>query len=603
MSYPTLDANIAASYVARSSANYKSALYDSYIRAFRWASDRIGSRGVVSFVTNGGWLEGGSMDGFRKSLVDEFSSIYVFNLRGNQYTQGEQSRKEGGKIFGSGSRAAIVITMLVKNPDSDEHGAIHYHDIGDYLTRDEKLSIVREAAQGEAFDWETLSPDRHGDWLNQRDDSWYEFAPTGIDNKLGRGPSGLFQGYTLGVSTNRDQWVYGFSKASVETNVVEMIRNFNKERDRYKESGAKMKPEAFVDRDPKKVAWSANLYKYVNNGTELYPDASCLRLSAYRPFVKQWLYFDEHLNERQGQNQSLFPTVNDENLVIVVTAGKSPAALITNLIPNLHLIGDSQCFPLYYYQRAEPLEGLFANSDSSTTRRDAITDETLAVFRTVYPRAFDAFGKRKPRPKNQGGIEITKEDIFYYIYGILHSPEYRERFDSNLKKELPRIPLAEDFVAFSNAGRNLARLHLDYEELEPWPVEEVGDSVDPGPVKKIKWAKKRNPSTGKKENDYTTLIYNDNLTIRDIPAAAQRYVVNGRSPLDWVIDRYQVKTDGPSGITNDPNDYSDDPRYIIDLIEKLVRVSMETMEIVDSLPALKEKPQPADWPLAWRSEG
>ena len=221
----------------------------------------------------------------------------------------------------------------------------------------------------------------------------------------------------------------------------------------------------------------------------------------------------------------------------------------------------------------------------------------------MYPRVFDAFGKRKPRPKNQGGIEITKEDIFYYIYGILHSPEYRERFGSNLKKELPRIPLAEDFVAFSNAGRNLAKLHLDYEDLEPWPVEEVGEATDPGPVKKIKWAKKRNPSTGKKENDYTTLIYNDNLTIRDIPAAAQRYVVNGRSPIDWVIDRYQVKTDGPSGITNDPNDYSDDPRYIIDLIEKLVRVSMETMEIVDSLPALKEKPQPADWPLAWRSEG
>ena len=597
LAYPSLDGKIRSTYAERSKATLKNALYDSYIRAFRWASDRIGNRGVVSFVTNGGWLEGGSMDGFRKSLVDEF--IYVFNLRGNQYTQGEQSRKEGGKIFGSGSRAAIVITMLVKNPDSDEHGAIHYHDIGDYLTRDEKLSIVREAAQGEAFDWETLSPDSHGDWLNQRDDSWYEFAPLGIDRDGGR--DGIFRSFSVGIKTNRDCWLWNYSADKAKENAEKMLSFYSLELDRYREAGCPRNVDAFVSSDSSRISWSVGLKKLFANQTSLPPVLENPIRAMYRPFVVQYLYGDERLIERKGRTFDYLREPDDK--CIIVTGGRNPSPFISSIIPDYHSVGDSQCFPMYWHRSPSSLGGLFSDSAADTEKVEAITDEALGVFRTAYPRAFDAFGKRKPRPKNQGGIEIAKEDIFYYIYGILHSPEYRKRFDSNLKKELPRIPLAEDFVAFSNAGRNLARLHLDYEELEPWPVEEVGNSVDPGPVKKIKWAKKRNPSTGKKENDYTTLIYNDNLTIRDIPAAAQRYVVNGRSPLDWVIDRYQVKTDGPSGITNDPNDYSENPRYIVDLIEKLVRVSMETMEIVDSLPALKEKPQPADWPLAWRSEG
>lgn len=601
LAYPSLDGKIRSTYAERSKATLKNALYDSYIRAFRWASDRIGNRGVISFVTNGGWLEGGSMDGFRKSLVDEFSSIYVFNLRGNQYTQGEQSRKEGGKIFGSGSRAAIVITMLVKNPDSDEHGAIHYHDIGDYLTRDEKLSIVREAAQEEAFDWETLSPDRHGDWLNQRDDSWYEFAPLGISKR--KLPHGIFDIWSSGIKTNRDNWAFNYSKDTVCCNMAALAQTYNNEVDRWLQSNQLEKVDDFVAVDDTKIKWSGDLKDHLRRGRKAEFSESNIRLTSYRPFCIQWAYSDPVLNNRQYLMPLLFPSDLHSNLVIATTGGANPSFLITDRMCDVHYVGDTQCFPLYWYEKTESLGGLFEDHLALIERHDAITDEALGVFRAIYPRAFDAFGKRKPRPKNQGGIEITKEDIFYYIYGILHSPEYRERFDSNLKKELPRIPLAEDFVAFSNAGRNLARLHLNYEELEPWPVEEVGDSVDPGPVKKIKWAKKRNPSTGKKENDYTTLIYNDTLTIRDIPAGAQRYVVNGRSPLDWVIDRYQVKTDGPSGITNDPNDYSEDPRYIVDLIEKLVRVSMETMEIVDSLPALKEKPQPADWPLAWRSEG
>lgn len=592
LAYPTLDEKIRSTYADRSKATLKNALYDSYIRAFRWASDRIGNRGIVSFVTNGGWLEGSSMDGFRKSLVDEFSSIYVFNLRGNQYTQGEQSRKEGGKIFGSGSRAA---TMLVKNPDSEERGVIHYHDIGDYLTRDEKLEIVRENIQQELFDWDTLTPDRHGDWLNQRDDSWYEFAPLGIEKK--KEPRGIFDIWTSGIKTNRDTWAFSYSKDHLSQNMHRMADTYNAEVDRWEASDKSIKLDDFVLSDDTQIKWSGDLKDHLKKGRKALFNAQAIRLATYRPFCAQWVYSDPILNNRQYLVPQLFPDSEHQNIALTVS---ERGVFIVDRTPDLEVLHHGHFFPLFWYERPEDLGGLFEDSIQNLIRHDAITDETLEVFRSVYPAAFDAIGSKKARPKNQGGVEITKEDIFYYVYGVLHSSEYKSRFKANLQKELPRIPLAKDFRTFSNAGRKLANLHLYYEALEPWPVEEVGGAVDPGPVKKIKWAKKRNPATGKKENDYSTLIYNDNLTIKGIPESAQRYTVNGRSPIDWIIDRYQVKTDSASGIINDPNEYSDNPRYIVNLIESLIRVSMETMEIIDSLPPLHELPQPDNWPIAWR---
>lgn len=600
--YPTLDEKIAATYAANSKANYKSALYDSYIRAFRWASDRIGDRGIVSFVTNGGWLEGSSMDGFRKTLVDEFNSIYVFNLRGNAMGSGEERRKEKDNVFGAGTRTTVVVTMLVKNPASNEHGVIHYHDIGDYLTRDEKLTIVRENARGESFDWDTLTPDRHGDWLNQRDDSWYEFAPLGVSNKFNKGEAGIFEGYTLGVSTNRDTWVYGFSPSSVIENVRNLLSHYNNERIRYSNGAGNKKPESFVDRDASKAAWSAGLYKQLKNNVEIELNEGALRLSQYRPFVKQWLYFDPYLNERQGQNGLLFPDGDTENLVIVVTAGKNPSALITDLIPNLHLIGDSQCFPLYWYETSDSLGGMFSDIAQDKIRHDAITDEALAVFRSVYPNVFGSHGKSKARSKSDGGPEVTKEDIFYYVYGVMHSPEYTQRFEANLKKELPRIPFAEDFRAFSLTGRKLADLHLNYERASLYPLEIKGNVNDPGPVQKLKWGKKKDPVSGKKVDDHTTLIFNDNLIFSGIPEAANEYKVNGRSPLEWMIDRYQVIKDKDSGLINDPNTFGEDANYISELIPRLVTVAMETQSLVSLMPPLNELEQPAEWPFAWRLE-
>lgn len=598
--YPTLSSRIASTYVRKTSGILLRNLYDSYIQAFRWASDRIGERGVVAFVTNGGWLDAQAMAGFRKSLVEEFSSIYVFNLRGNQRTQGEQSRKEGGKIFGSGSRAPIAITMLVKNPSSAQHGAIYYHDIGDYLDRETKLSIVASAIDGEPFEWDSIQPDRHGDWLNQRDESWYEFAPLLLEKKTQ--PLGIEAIGTPGFVTSRDAWLWNYSSSKVLQNADAMISFYVNELERWKAASEPKDVAEFLNNDSQKISWSRSLRNMIKRERGIVLADGEVKIGAYRPFCKAHIYWNKDVIESPGLNEELYPLMSTDNISLVLTTGDKHSCLITNMIADFHYVGDSQCFPLYWYEKKESLGGLFADESDEYIRHDAITDEALEVFRKAYPRVFDAYGKTKARSKADGGIELTKEDIFFYIYGILHSPEYRSRFESNLKKELPRIPLAEDFRAFSTSGRNLAKLHLDYENVEPWIVEEVGDSDNPGRVDKIKWAKKKDPVTGKKVDDHTTLIYNSNLTIKGIPEAAQRYKVNGRSPLEWVIDRYQVKTDKASGIINDPNDYSDDPRYIVNLIESLITVSVNTMEIVDGLPALREKPQPASWPFAWKAE-
>ena len=341
-------------------------------------------------------------------------------------------------------------------------------------------------------------------------------------------------------------------------------------------------------------------------------DETRLVRGMYRPFCAQNVYFSGELNERPGQNAKLFPLIRPnecaENVVIALTGGNNPSCLVSNCLPDLRFVGDSQCFPLYWYEKddgstmclvADEGEKVVRDAwGNRYVRHDAITDEALRVFRDAYPMAFAA------RPKSRGGAGISKEDLFWYVYGILHSVEYRARFSANLQKELPRIPLAEDFEAFSAAGRALGELHLGYESVEPWPNLEITGAQpgqDPGPVEKLRWGKKRNPETGKMEKDITTLIYNKRVSIKGIPEDARDYVVIGRSPLEWVIDRYQVKTDKATGIVNDPNEHSDDPCYVLDLAYRLVTVSMRTSEIVASLPPIREIAKPASWPAAWRA--
>lgn len=590
--YPTLDARIRDTYAARSDATLAKGLYDSYIRAIRWASDRIGNAGVVGFVTNAGFLEANTADGLRKCLADEFSSLYVFHLRGNQRTSGETSRKEGGKIFGSGSRAPIAISLLVKNPGASEHGRIYFHDIGDYLSREDKLEKISgysSVAGIPAEAWQVISPDEHGDWLKQRDDSFSKFIVLG--DKKGDA-SKLFDNFSQGVLTARDAWAYNASAIRLEANMQGMIGFYNAEVERFERQyvGLSKKQrenavDSFIDTDASRISWTANLKQELSSGRTLEYNSACRAISLYRPFTKQWVYFNRRLNERVYQMPRIFPDSGIENLVICAsgTGGVSSfSATIAAVLPNYDCLAKGQCLPLYLYDEAaqQSGDGLFATQAADgLRRRDAITDAGLGHFTSTYP-----------------GEAISKEDLFYYVYGILHSPDYRERYADNLSKELPRIPrvrTAEHFWHFSKAGRALADLHLNYETVEKYPltIQAKGPLSDADyRVEKMKFAKKIDPETGKSLNDRSTVIYNTKITMTGIPEAAWDYVVNGKAALDWVMERQAVRVDKASGIVNDANDWAietmGNPKYPLELFQQVVTVSLETQKIVNLLPAL-----------------
>lgn len=586
LAYPTLDARIRDTYAAQSAAANKKNLYDSYIRAIRWASDRIGERGIVAFVTNGSFLDANNMDGLRKCLTGEYSHLYVFNLRGNARTQGEDRRKEAGGIFGKGSRTPVLISIMVKDPAHAGPCELHYHDIGDYLSREEKLEIVEGFGSIAAIDWQRLHPNDSGDWINQRDPAFDKFMP--LINKDGDGDS-IFSVYSLGVGTNRDTWVYGFSHSAVSANMGKMINNYNAEVVRY-EKACKGKArdlwpqvENFVDTDPRNISWSSSLLPNVARGRKAQFTDDCLVPAMYRPFTKEWLYFDGMMNHRVGRQQKLFPTPNHLNVVISaagIGASVPFSALVSRTLPDLELISKGQCCPLYWYEKPDestrPQGEMFGAAGTPDAdgyiRRDAITDWALNQFRTHY---------RDP--------SIGKDDIFCYVYGVLHSPEYKQRFASDLKKMLPRIPFAKDFRAFCDAGRKLGDWHLNYETAEPFPLTEESKRLvmEDGDyrVQKMTFGKK----DGKP--DKTVIVYNGNLTLRDIPLEAYEYVVNGKSAIEWIMERYQVIVDKASGIKNDPNDWCTEhsnPRYIVDLLKRIVRVSVESARIVKSLPPLNE---------------
>lgn len=595
--YPALDERIRTTYAARSKATLAKGLYDSYIRAIRWASDRIGDAGIIGFVTNGGFLEANTTDGLRKCLADEFSSLYVFHLRGNQRTSGETSRKEGGKIFGSGSRAPIAISLLVKNPEAAEHGQIHFHDIGDYLSREEKLEKIEGLASvGGIEQWQAIIPDDHGDWLNQRNDSFDEFMALG-DKKTDQ-PK-LFDNFSQGVLTARDAWAYNASRSKLEANMARMIDFYNAEVERFNQAHAGLEKKArdsaindFIDTNPERISWTRALKQELSKNRNFEYDSACVVSSLYRPFTKQWIYFNRRFNEMVYQMPRIFPDAKSDNIVICVSGAggvSTFSAIISDVAPNYDTLAKGQCFPFYLYDETAQQSGetdLFVEESSTgLRRREAITDEGLTHFQNAY---LDE--------------QISKEDLFYYVYGILHALDYRERFVDNLSKELPRIPAvkkAEDFWAFSQAGRNLADIHLNYETVEPYPltIEVAGKqtsittvSADNCRVEKMKFAKAKDPETNKNVNDRSTVIYNSRITLRDIPLEAWDYVVNGKPALAWVMERQAVTTHKDSGIINDANDWAietmGDAKYPLELFMRVVTVSLETQKIVGSLPAL-----------------
>ena len=697
--YPHLDNRIRETYAAYSNATSTKNLMDSYVRSIRWASDRIGKQGVIGFVTNGGFLESSSADGLRKCLVDEFSSLYIFHLRGNARTSGERRRKEKDNIFGQGTRTPIAISILVKNPNATEQGKIYFHDIGDYLSRDEKLAMISEYGSingiSEQNGWQEIQPDEFNDWLNQRDPNFDNYISLG--DKKDKDAVTVFDNYSLGLGTNRDAWVYNFSHKDLEKNMKAMIGCYNSEVQRFKEAldrGLSLNINDFIEKDETKISWSSSLVPKVEKGILAKFNPDKIVIGVYRPFSKQFIYYDKMMNHRIGQMPQIFPNITAFNQVISITgrgATKEFSALVTNEIPDLEMISKGQCFPMDLYeeqavcdaaiagianseqqratasnseqQRAtasnsEQQRATASNSEQQRAtasnseyrhvslnrrkqgllslhyrhnsrlashrrramlpnvplrnggsimsqpdlftqemqpenqpaqkklvRRSAITDDALAHFRQPY--------------SPEDAENISKEDIFYYIYGLLHSEEYRERYADNLSKQLPRIPRMKnyaDFADFAQAGRDLAALHLYYETVPMYqgvkfsgslkglkltPQQIIGGEAEDFRVVKMKFAKK---------DDKTKVIYNGKITIENIPETAYDYIVNGKSALEWVMERQSVSTDKKSGITNDANDWAretmNNARYPLELFLRVITVSLETQKIVNALPKL-----------------
>lgn len=591
LKYPALDRRIEDTYAAQSTATNKNSLYDSYFRGFRWATDRIGDRGIVAFVTNGGWITSNTGDGVRLSFAEDFNELHVFNLRGNARTAGELRRKEAGNVFRDGGRTAIAITIGVKIPGATGC-KIYYRDIGDYLSADEKLQTLDHATVGDET-WETITPNTHGDWLNQRSENFATWPVLG--DKKGKETT-FFKSFSAGLQTNRDAWAYSYSKEALVTAIRSTIETYNAAITQGVTSKNLADHPAYVDST--KIKWSSSLLQTLDRQEVVTFQETAIRKSTYRPFVTQHVYFDPILSHRVYQLPRIFPTLRHDNIGIEVAGASSPsgfAALGTNLVPDVQLLGNGQFFPRFTWEPVAVPEGeLDLGALENTTqepsvygtpgevvagyqRVDNITDDIAEIYRAAL------------------GSDVSRDDIFHFVYGQLHDPQYRDAYEADLQKMLPHIETPTDRQRFDQLlaiGEELLYLHINYEALEPYPLNvEIKNAFDSNEastwyVSKMRWAKTKDPETGKSINDVTKLIYNKHITISGIPEDASRYMLGSRSAVDWIIDRYRVTKDKPSGILNDPNEWAAEqgnPQYIIDLIGKVVRVSVETMRIVDGL--------------------
>ena len=549
-------------------------LYDTYKMAIRWASDRIGEKGVIAFVTNGSWIDGNTDSGIRACLAEEFSSVHVLHLRGNQRTQGERSRQEGGKIFGSGSRAPVAISIFVKNPEANHDGCqIQFRDIGDYLKREEKLETLHDKKSISGFtDWETITPDKNYDWINQSNETFTEFYPLGSkEDKAGKTDGAIFGLYCMGLATNRDAYIYNFSRTNCAENAELMTEDYLAAISELEEN-TEITVDIAAERNAVNVKWNRELKNNLKRKLRTEFDEGYIRKVLYRPFIPTNCYMDNTFITVKGQTDKMFPDSLSENRVICVPGRgwkNQFSVLVTNIITDLNLNeAGSQCFPRYRYQKTADM---FGDSGEELEQVDNISDTALKAFQEHY-----------------SDDSITKDDIFDYVYGILHAPSYREQFANDLSKMLPRIPYAPDFTAFAEAGKKLADLHLNYETCEQYPLT-------------VEFPNMSSPPTDLEDADPNlflltekamrfgdierkTLIINEHVRLSSIPEDAHRYIVNGRSPLEWFIDRYKIKTDTDSGIVNDPNGWFADPRDLITAIARIIHLSVQSTRIIDNLP-------------------
>tara|TARA_X000000950_G_scaffold289061_1_gene409461 strand:+ start:426 stop:5255 length:4830 start_codon:yes stop_codon:yes gene_type:complete len=572
--YQNLDEKIKSTYAKYSKATRQGSLYDSYVRSFRWASDRIKDHGIVSFITNASWIDANAMDGMRKCFYDEFSDIYIFNLRGNQRTSGELSRKEGGKIFGSGSRTPIAITFLVKNSNK-KNCEIHYHDIGDYLDRKEKLKKISKIGSIENLikdkKFNKITPDNENDWINQGLNEYKEFISMGSKNKNDKDIK-IFKQYSSGLKTSRDSWNYNFSKKDLIKNVKTSINFYNSELERYNKSTKNKKPIDFVTKDSSKITWDRPQIQGIERNKRIKFNENSVMQCLYRPFTKTWGYTDDKFNNCVYQLPKIFPENNCDNLVILSpgTGFKGEfSTFIMNNTPDLGFLSACYCFPFKLYNKND--DGLF-NIDEEIS---SINKDALELFQ-----------------KKLNNKKIKYEDIFYYIYALFHCEEYKNKYHNNLTKEIPRIPISKSFEKFAEIGKKLADIHLNYEELyKDHNLEIIYKNKDSNKNLKKYYQTENIKFKGKQRNpDKTEIIFNNNITITKIPLEIYNYTINGKSAVEWVMERQKITFNEETKISNNANNYANETRqdseYILKLLISVINLSLETLKLIKKIPEL-----------------
>ncbi len=563
LSHPKLEKLVYEKYGKNSTAKVGATTRDTLIQSIYMASDLLKDRGVLGFVVNGGFIDSKSADGFRKCVAQEFAHLYVLNLRGNQRTSGEVSKKEGGKIFDSGSRATVAIIFFVKDSSAPDN-TIFYYEVEDYLKREAKLNLLAGFENLESVPFKEIVPNDKGDWINQRNDGFEKLIPLKRDPKL-KIVDTIFDLNSNGVASGRDPWVYNFSPNALMQSVQNCIETYNADLKRFNEvfreafkqrakgvkSGDLYKQlnDKEITTDKTKIAWTRALkQEFIKNKNLQESHKDRMRLALYRPFNKQWLYFDKNLNEEQYQLPKIFPDKDACNVVINtgVCNGKDFSALVSDFISDLSLISPNQAYPLYYY-------------DDLGNRYNAISGYALNLFRRHYQ-----------------DDSIVEEEIFYYIYAIFHHKGYLEKYKNSLAKEAPRIALSKDFKELSMLGKELAELHLNYENGE------MHDSVKHNLLENAEIEGYYDVVQMKKDKKGDSILYNQNIAITQIPKKAFDYVVNGKSAIDWVIERYQKTTDKDSLIENNPNDYAGG-KYVFELLCRVIKLSLKSVDLIEKI--------------------
>lgn len=557
--YPHLDRRVRNTYVADSAANNTNSLSDPYIKAVRWASDRLGDEGIVAYVTNSGYLDGLATDGVRAHLPKDFDAIYLVNLGGNVRKNPKLSGTTHN-VFGIQVGVSIAFFVRYKQKELNPRKcAIRYAEVGENWRKEQKWRWLDEHHELSRIKWRKINPDQRNSWFHDDEESEFlRFAPIGSkDAKQSTSAPAIFQVFSNGVKTNSDDIVYDWTASRLAARARKMVENYHAELDRWRRAHRPKPIENFLRIDQSVLKWTARTKQALESEIESSFGKEKIRSALFRPFAKRSYYYDSVFTERTYQMPRIFPLGNDsvENLMICVTdagAEKPFMALATDEIADIHIVGSGaggQCFPLYTY-----------DTDGGH-RRDNVTDWALDQFKAQYPKA-----------------KVTKKDIFHYVYAVLHHPAYREKYAANLRRELPRIPFAQDFTAFAQVGEKLAALHTGYESQKEFKLKRVETKgVKPDwRVERMKLSK-----------DKTALIYNDWLTLEGIPAEAHTYRLGNRSALDWVIDQYRVerRKENPDEVLSDPN-RPDDEGYIVRLVGQVVTVSVETMKLVATLPTL-----------------